>query len=110
MFGSGVPEANATEVPEGAYLLDVREDDEWNAGHAPDATHIPLGQLNERADEVPRDQRVYVVCRVGGRSAQAVAAMNQAGWDAVNVSGGMRAWQHAGRDMAAGGGAEPRVI
>lgn len=110
MFGSGVPEANATEVPEGAYLLDVREDDEWNAGHAPDATHIPLGQLNQRADEVPRDQRVYVVCRVGGRSAQAVAAMNQAGWDAVNVSGGMQAWQHAGRGMDAEGGAEPRVI
>ncbi|WP_159944270.1 MULTISPECIES: rhodanese-like domain-containing protein [unclassified Nocardiopsis] len=110
MFGNGVPEANVTEVPEGAYLLDVREDDEWNAGHAPDATHIPLGELGQRAAEVPQDQRVYVVCRVGGRSAQAVAALNQAGWDAVNVAGGMRAWEHAGRTMAAESGAEPRVI
>lgn len=110
MFGNGVPEANVTEVPESAYLLDVREDDEWNAGHAPDATHIPLSELNQRADEVPRDRRVYVVCRAGGRSAQAAAALNQAGWDAVNVSGGMQAWRDAGLDMAAEAGAEPRVV
>ncbi|MFJ9558011.1 rhodanese-like domain-containing protein [Nocardiopsis sp. NPDC101807] len=110
MFGNGVPEAGATEVPEGAYLLDVREDDEWNAGRAPGAVHIPLGELGQRASEVPQDRRVYVVCRVGGRSAQAVAALNQAGWDSVNVSGGMRAWEHAGRAMEAGSGEEPRVL
>ncbi|MFD6950542.1 sulfurtransferase [Nocardiopsis sp. TSRI0078] len=110
MFGSEVPEADVTEVPGDAYVLDVREDDEWNAGHAPDATHIPLGELGRRAAEVPQDRRVYVVCRVGGRSAQAVAALNQAGWDSVNVAGGMQAWQHAGRDLAAEDGAEPRVI
>ena len=110
MFGNGVPETNVTEVPEGAYLLDVREGDEWNAGHAPEAVHIPLGELGERAGEVPQDRKVYVVCRVGGRSAQAVAALNRSGWDAVNVSGGMQAWEHAGRTMAAGSGEEPRVL
>ncbi|WP_285734592.1 rhodanese-like domain-containing protein [Nocardiopsis sp. ATB16-24] len=110
MFGNSVPEVGVTEVPEGAYLLDVREDDEWNAGHAPDATHIPLGELGQRAVEVPKDRRVYVICRAGGRSAQAAAALNQAGWDSVNVAGGMQAWQHAGRRMAGEAGVEPRVI
>lgn len=110
MFGHGVPETAAAEVPEGGYLLDVREDDEWTAGHAPDAVHIPLGELGERAGEVPQDRKVYVVCRAGGRSAQAVAALNQAGWDSVNVSGGMRAWEHAGRVMEASSDEEPRVV
>lgn len=110
MFGNGVPEANVTEVPEGGYLLDVRESDEWNAGHAPGAVHIPLGELDQRVGEVPQDQRVYVVCRAGGRSAQAVAALNQAGWDSVNVSGGMQAWERSGRGMAAESSEEPRVI
>ncbi|GAB2513571.1 MULTISPECIES: rhodanese-like domain-containing protein [Nocardiopsis] len=110
MFGGGVPETGVTEVPEDGYLLDVREDDEWRAGHAPDAVHIPLGELGGRADEVPKDRKVYVVCRVGGRSAQAVMALNQAGWDSVNVAGGMAAWERAGREMAAEADAEPRVV
>jgi len=110
MFGEQVAEVLVNDVPEGAYLLDVREDDEWRAGHAPGAVHIPLRTLGERAGEVPKDQRVYVVCRVGGRSAQATMALNQAGWDAVNVAGGMQAWQHAARDMAAEGEGEPTVI
>ncbi|MFV2197932.1 rhodanese-like domain-containing protein [Nocardiopsis sp. LOL_012] len=109
MFG-GVPEAGVTEVPEGACLLDVREDDEWSAGHAPGAVHIPLGLLGQRAGEVPKDTKVYVVCRVGGRSAQAAMALNQAGWDAVNVAGGMQAWEHAGLEMVAESGEEPRVV
>ncbi|MEU3020029.1 MULTISPECIES: rhodanese-like domain-containing protein [unclassified Nocardiopsis] len=110
MFGEQVAEVLVHDVPEDAYLLDVREDDEWRAGHAPGAVHIPLRTLGERAGEVPKDQRVYVICRSGGRSAQATTALNQAGWDAVNVSGGMGAWQHAARDMAAEGEGEPTVI
>lgn len=110
MFGEQVAEVLVNDVPEGAYLLDVREDDEWRAGHAPGAAHIPLRTLGERAGEVPKDRKVYVVCRVGGRSAQATMALNQAGWDAVNVAGGMQAWQHAARDMAAEGEGEPTVI
>lgn len=109
MFGN-VPEVNVTEVPEDGYLLDVRENDEWTAGHAPAAVHIPLGELNTRAGEIPQDRRVYVVCRAGGRSAQAVAALNNAGWDTVNVAGGMQSWERSGLDMAAGSDAEPRVI
>lgn len=109
MFGKDIAEVPAAQVPENAYLLDVRENDEWEAGHAPDAVHIPLGALGERVEEVPKDQKVYVVCRAGGRSAQAAQALNRAGWDAVNVAGGMQDWSAAGRPMETDSGAEPRV-
>ena len=110
MFNREIPEVTASDVPESAYILDVREDDEWNAGRAPGAVHIPLGVLGDRALEVPKDQKVYVICRAGGRSAQAAMALNQAGWDAVNVAGGMQDWAGAQRPMEADGDAEPRVI
>jgi len=96
-------------VPDDGYLLDVREQDEWAAGRAPQAVHIPLHELAQRAAEIPRDRQVYVVCRVGGRSAQAVQALNEAGWRAANVAGGMQAWALSGRPMTADGDTEPRV-
>ncbi|NNG37016.1 rhodanese-like domain-containing protein [Nakamurella aerolata] len=100
-----------TDLPAGAALLDVREDDEWQAGHAPQAVHIPLPQLAERLDEVPEGDPVYVVCRSGGRSARATAFLNANGWDAVNVAGGMSAWAAAGRPLTADSAdAEPTVI
>jgi rhodanese-related sulfurtransferase len=102
-------EIPAASVPDGAWLLDVREDDEWRAGHVPDARHIPLGQLGARADEVPRNETVYVICRSGARSARAALALVGAGWDAVNVGGGMQDWAAAGRPMAADTGAQPYV-
>ncbi|WP_017615756.1 rhodanese-like domain-containing protein [Nocardiopsis salina] len=110
MFGSDIPEVAASDVPENAFLLDVRENDEWDAGHAPGAVHIPLGTLGDRAIEVPQDQKIYVICRSGGRSGQAATALNQAGWDAVNVAGGMQDWAGSERDMESTGGDEPRVI
>ena len=99
----------AAEVPAQAYLLDVREDDEWTAGHAPDAQHIPLGSLGERVDQVPRDQEIYVICRAGSRSARAVAALNSAGWQAINVADGMQGWESAGRPMTSESSAPPFV-
>jgi len=80
----------------GAVLLDVREPAEWQAGHAPGARHIPLGALTSRLDEVPRSQRVVVVCRSGSRSARATALLARSGFDAVNLEGGMLAWASAG--------------
>ena len=106
---NALPDVPAAEVPGGAWLLDVREDDEWAAGHAPDAVHIPLGQLGARTAEVPQDQVVYVICRSGGRSARASQALAGAGWQAVNVAGGMQAWATAGRPMVTDSGAEPFV-
>jgi rhodanese-related sulfurtransferase len=109
LFNNRPPGVEATAVPDDGYLLDVRENDEWRAGHAPDAVHIPLGELGARAREVPTDRDVYVICRSGVRSAQAVAAFNNAGWRATNVDGGMHAWEAAGRSMVSESGAEPFV-
>ncbi|GAA3738894.1 rhodanese-like domain-containing protein [Salinactinospora qingdaonensis] len=109
MLGENMPVVEVTTVPADGYLLDVREIDEWQAGHAPHAVHIPLTELAQRAGEVPQDQQVYVICRVGGRSAQAVQALNDAGWRAANVAGGMTAWAVAGREMVSETGEEPRV-
>jgi rhodanese-related sulfurtransferase len=100
MFGQRqVPSITAPAVHEGAYLLDVREDDEWAAGRAPDAAHIPMSELPGRLDEVPMDRQVVVACRVGARSAQVAAWLNVNGYDAVNLEGGMVAWQAAGRPI-----------
>jgi rhodanese-related sulfurtransferase len=83
-------------VRAGAMLLDVREDFEWAYGHAPDATHIPMSQLNERIAEVPRDRLIACVCHIGGRSAAVAEALTRSGWKAANVAGGMQAWAVAG--------------
>ncbi|GAA2815104.1 rhodanese-like domain-containing protein [Crossiella cryophila] len=100
----------AHEVPQDAYLLDVREDDEWAAGHAEGAKHIPMGEVVARLDELANDGVVHVICRAGGRSARVTAYLNSNGWDAINVDGGMQLWQAAGRPLVAESGAEPTVI
>ncbi|GGS79523.1 rhodanese-like domain-containing protein [Nonomuraea spiralis] len=104
-----VPEIEANAVPDDAYLLDVREQDEWLAGHAPEAVHIPMSQIQGRVEEVPADRTVYVVCRVGGRSMQVTAWLNQLGRDAVNVGGGMQSWESAHRPMVSETGQQPFV-
>jgi rhodanese-related sulfurtransferase len=108
-MADALPEVPAVSVPEQAWLLDVREDDEWAAGHAPQARHIPLGQLGARTAEIPQDTDIYVICRAGGRSARAAEALNGAGWRAVNVGGGMQDWAAAGKPMVTDSGAEPFV-
>ncbi|MGH3900492.1 MAG: rhodanese-like domain-containing protein [Pseudonocardiaceae bacterium] len=103
----------AVSVPDNAALLDVRENDEWAAGHAPGAVHVPMGQVPQRLDELAStfpDRPVHVVCRSGGRSAKVTTYLVQAGWDAVNVDGGMRAWAAAGRPMVAESTAAPKVL
>ncbi|MFI7615516.1 rhodanese-like domain-containing protein [Nonomuraea terrae] len=104
-----VPEIEANALPDDAYLLDVREQEEWLAGHAPQAVHIPMTQIQGRLDEVPADRTVYVVCRVGGRSMQVAAWLNQLGRDAVNVAGGMQSWEAASRPMESETGQPPFV-
>jgi rhodanese-related sulfurtransferase len=99
----------SADLPTGIFLLDVREDDEWAAGHAPDAVHLRLSELGERSSEIPRDREVYVICRSGARSAYAAHALTGAGWNAVNVSDGMTGWAVAGRPMISETGAEPYV-
>ena len=79
-------------------LIDVREDYEFSAGHIPEATLIPLGQLSSRLNEIPKDKTVVAVCRSGNRSGQATQLLRQAGFDAHNMAGGMIAWEQAGFD------------
>ncbi|MFP3713815.1 rhodanese-like domain-containing protein [Puerhibacterium sp. TATVAM-FAB25] len=87
----------AAPVPDGTTLLDVREQDEWDAGHAPGAVHIPLGELPVRYGELDPDAPVYVVCRSGGRSARAAQFLaDGVGYDATNLDGGMLAWEQRG--------------
>jgi rhodanese-related sulfurtransferase len=96
-------------LPDDVRVLDVREDVEWRHGHIEGATHIPLRQVPTRLSEVP-DGRTLVVCKVGGRSAQAVAYLTQRGLDVVNLDGGMLEWQAAGRPMVSETGAPPQVV
>jgi rhodanese-related sulfurtransferase len=101
---TGVPDP----LPEGLAVLDVREPVEWEAGHIEGALHIPLSELVERRAELPATQTL-VVCKVGGRSAQAVAYLAQQGYDVVNLDGGMLDWEAAGRPMVTGSAAAPYV-
>jgi rhodanese-related sulfurtransferase len=89
----------------GALLLDVREPDEYAQGHAPGSTLIPLGQLEQRLNEIAgyKNKPVAVICRSGRRSAQAAKLLDQAGFSAVsNIEGGMLAWEKAGLPVVTG--------
>jgi rhodanese-related sulfurtransferase len=107
----GVPQLSPDEVDDTAFLLDVREPDEWTAGHAPDARHVPLGTLDARyADELPTDRPIVAICRVGGRSQRAAATLRQAGYDVANLAGGMIAWAEAGKPVVTDDGATGTVV
>jgi rhodanese-related sulfurtransferase len=101
-----VPEVDTGELAQalagGAPLVDVRMPDEYAEARVPGAVLIPLPELGARAGEVPSDRRVYVICASGGRSAAAVEALNNAGWDTVNVAGGTKAWVAEGRPFDSG--------
>lgn len=109
-----VPEVDieeaVAEMATGAFLLDVREDREVAAGRAPGSVHIALGALADGLDDVPQDRRVLVICRTGARSGRATEFLNRHGFDAVNVAGGMRAWDQAGEAIEDSGGAPGAVI
>lgn len=77
------------------FLLDVREDWEYAAGHIPGTTLIPLGQLQSRLAELPTDKTIVAVCRSGNRSGQATQLLQQSGFTVHNMQGGMNAWEQA---------------
>lgn len=99
-----------TEVPQDAHLLDVREQNEWDAGHAPNAHHLPASTLLENLDQLPEDGEVYVVCRSGGRSRQVTQWLNLNGFEAIDVRGGMDQWLESGLPIVTDGPGEPRII
>jgi rhodanese-related sulfurtransferase len=105
-----LPSVGPAEVNDAAYLLDVREQDEWDAGHAPGAHHVPMSSLIARIDEVPAEGPVVVICRHGQRSAQVVNYLIAQGRDnVVNLDGGMVDWVSAGRPIVADDGRDPYI-
>jgi len=98
-------------VPPDLIVLDVREADEWQAGHIEGAVHVPLSQLPDRVLEIATDDcQVLAVCKVGARSARAAMFLRQHGHDAVNLAGGMHAWSEAGHPMVSETGRPPEVV
>lgn len=107
--------ADARQVPEvevdvlarlhggGATVIDVRQPEEYEAGHVPGATLVPLDELPDRVAEVPRSGPVYVICRSGGRSLRAAEFLLDRGVNATNVAGGTMAWIDAGHPVDTGG-------
>ena len=88
-------------------LLDVREPAEWEAGHAADAVHMPLGTLHVAA--IPDDRPIIAICRSGNRSSKAAGALAEAGRAVSNMTGGMMAWHEAGLPLTTDSGS-PGVV
>jgi rhodanese-related sulfurtransferase len=87
----------------GAFILDVREPQEWQAWHIPGATLIPLGELESRLRELPNDQEIVVVCRSGNRSATGRDILTKAGFgNTTSMAGGMNSWISLGYDVVNG--------
>ncbi|HEX3932213.1 MAG TPA: rhodanese-like domain-containing protein [Nocardioides sp.] len=106
---AGVPDP----LPEGLLVLDVREDAEWAAGHVAGSVHVPLMDLGQRYAELTElfaADQTLVVCRSGNRSAYAVGFLVQQGIDAVNLEGGLLAWEATGRALVADGDAPAMVV
>jgi rhodanese-related sulfurtransferase len=105
-----VPAVSVSDVPDDAVVLDVREQNEWVAGHIDGATHIPMGEVPARLDDLPEGDPLYLICRSSGRSARVTAWLNANGFDAVVVAGGMGEWEAAGRPMVSETGQPPYVV
>ena len=86
-------------IDDGAQLVDVRVGHEWDAGHIPGATHLPLEELADRTDELDAARPVVLYCRGGTRSSMAAEALAGAGFDAVKLGGGIVGWDEAGLEL-----------
>ena len=101
-FGGAVPSLSALELHEkimagkAPFLLDVRQPQEFHMGHIAGAKLIPLGELDRRIKEVPRDREIVCICASGHRSVPAVNILKTAGYAASSMKNGMIAWQMAG--------------
>jgi len=101
-----VPEVDVDELDrargQGAPVIDVRQPDEYDGGHVPGARLIPLAEVGMRAQEVPAEGPVYIICLSGGRSARATEFLRRQGVDARSVAGGTKAWVDSGRPVTHG--------
>ncbi|MFF2409244.1 rhodanese-like domain-containing protein [Streptomyces sp. NPDC058092] len=96
----------AAKLANGAFVIDVREPDEYRAGHVPGAHLAPLSTLDAAVSALPGDRTVYVICASGNRSGRATEHLQARGVDAVSVAGGTAAWARAGRPIDRGAAAE----
>lgn len=104
------PGAPAVQFPDDAIMVDVREQDEWDAGHAVNAVHIPLAEVPARVGELPEvDGTLPIFCRSGNRSGRAVQWLVAQGYDVINAEGGMLAWNAAGKKIVSENDEEPTV-
>jgi rhodanese-related sulfurtransferase len=96
-------EALASAKDAGSPVVDVRDPQEYVAGHVPGALNIPLPELRGRLADVPRTGTVYVVCASGNRSKVGADLLSRAGVEALSVAGGTAAWRRSGRRVVTGG-------
>ena len=108
-YGELSPQEADKAVTAGALLLDLRAQDEWDAGHAPLALHVPAGKLAERVPKLPKGRELVLVCRSGGRSRAHAELLAAKGVRVAYVSGGMRAWAKAGLGVITSGDRPGRV-
>ena len=90
----------AVALDNGAWALDVREVEEFDAGHVPNALHIPLGTIPENTHLIVEHETLYVICKAGGRSMKAATYLEAEGYTVVSVAGGTDGWIESGRDLS----------
>ncbi len=101
LFGASLPSLNALELSEKlkagkqSLVLDVRQPEEYREGHIAGSKLIPLGELNKRINELPKDKEIICVCASGSRSRSAAKFLISAGYNAFDMQGGMFMWQRA---------------
>lgn len=105
--GISLDEAHRLLKSGAAVLVDVREQHEWDAGHAAEAVHMPIGELDPAA--LPPGTELIVTCRSGGRGTRATATLVEAGLPARNLTGGMRGWRDAGLPLESADGSPGSV-
>ena len=97
-------------IPKGYDLVDVRERDEWEAGHAPNAIHIPMGDIPTRLADLPDSAQIILVCRRGGRSARVQQWLSRNGYDCLDINGGMLEWERAKLPLVCESDNQPTII
>lgn len=107
---NGIPQVEVTDLTDDVVLVDVREPNEYAAGHAPGAVSVPLGEVRDRAGEITElAGPVHVICKSGGRSQKAAEFLAGQGVRVVNVTGGTTAWAEAGKPLVSDSGT-PSVV
>lgn len=87
-------------ISQGKFVVDVREDFEFEAGHVPQAHHIPLNSIPDSISLLPKDAEIWIICQGGNRSMKAANYLQAQGFDAVSVAGGTSSWIEAGKEVS----------